>query len=413
MKKQIETIIIGGGQAGLATSYYLTQGGNEHVVFEQAAQVGNAWRNERWDSFTFVTPNWSFRLPGAEYQGDSPDGFMPRNEIVVSFEKYEELYHLPVQYNTRVNAVEPIPDRQGYLVQTDAGSWEAHNVVVATGLFQKSKIPAFSQKLSAEINQLHCGQYRNPHSLPNGAVLVVGSAQSGSQIAEELYQSGRTVYLCLGDAGRVPRRYRGKDIFEWLLAIGFFDRTIENLPSPEAKFGGNPHVSGRDGGHNLNLHQFVRDGVVLLGHIIAGTDNYLKLAPDHKESLAKSDNSEIEIIKQIETYIEKMGLDAPMGQLPQLRDGYEQKEISELDLLSAGITSIIWAAGYKFDFSFVKLPVTDLYGYPVQKCGVTDYPGLYFMGLPWLRNMKSGIVFGVGEDAEYIASVIGGNNRSN
>ena len=164
MQKRIETVIIGGGQAGLATSYCLTQRGRENVVLEKAAQAGNAWRNGRWDSFTFVTPNWSFRLPGSEYQGDSPDGFMPRNEIVAGFEQYAEHYHLPVQYNTTVHSVEPITNGQGYLVKTDEADWEARNVVVATGLFQQPKIPAFSQELSAQVTQLHSGQYRNPRA---------------------------------------------------------------------------------------------------------------------------------------------------------------------------------------------------------------------------------------------------------
>jgi putative flavoprotein involved in K+ transport len=406
MEKRIDTIIIGGGQGGLSTSYYLNQRGREHVVLEQAAQAGNSWRNGRWDSFTFVTPNWTFRLPGAEYQGDSPDGFMPLNDIVASFERYVRTYSLPVQYDTKVNSIEPIFEGEGYLVKADEADWKARNVVVATGLFQQPKIPLFSRELSAQINQLHSSQYRNPRTLPEGAVLVIGSAQSGCQITEELYQSGRKVYQCLGSAGRVPRRYRGKDIVEWLNLTGFFDRTVENLPSPAARFAGNPHVSGRDGGHTLNLHQFARDGVVLLGHIIGGNNTVLQIAPDHKECLTKADNFEIEIIKQIDNYIDRAGLNSELEDLPKLTDGYQREEITQLDLRSAGVTSIIWATGYTFDFNFVRLPVLDISGFPAQKHGVTDYPGLYFMGLPWLTKMKSGLLFGVGEDAEFIAAQI-------
>jgi putative flavoprotein involved in K+ transport len=247
--------------------------------------------------------------------------------------------------------------------------------------------------------------------LPPGAVLVVGSAQSGCQIAEELYQSGRTVYLCVGAAGRVPRRYRGRDMYEWLNLCGFFDRTAEQLPSPQARFAGNPHLSGRDGGHSLNLHQFARDGVVLLGHLQGAQDGRIGLAPDLKENLAKADKLEVEAVKLVDGYIQKNGLDAPPEKLPELRDGYQAREIGELNLRSAGITSIIWAMGYAFDFSMVKVPAFDDYGFPVQKRGVTDYPGLYFVGLPWLSKQKSGLLLGVGEDAALIASQIAGQIR--
>ena len=243
------------------------------------------------------------------------------------------------------------------------------------------------------------------HSL-TGAVLVVGSAQSGCQIAEELYLSGRKVYLCVGSAGRVPRRYRGKDIYEWMLLIGLLDRTVDKLPSPAARFAGNPHVSGKDGGRTLNLHQFFRDGVILLGHIQNGRGNTIQLSNDLKENLAKADKFETDLVKQIDEYIEKNGLKIPPEKLPELRDGYNAEEITELDLNAAGITTIIWAMGYDFDFSLIKMPITDGFGYPIQKRGVTDYPGLFFVGLPWLYKYKSGHLLGIGEDADYIASMI-------
>lgn len=408
MTRRIETIIIGGGQAGLATSYFLTQRGREHVILEQAAQAGNAWRNERWDSFTLVTPNWSFRLPGAEYQDDMPDGFMPRDEIVARLEQYAAHYHLPVRYGVRAISVEPTGDGQGYRVSTSAGDLEASNVVVATGLFQQPKIPAFSAALSPQITQLHSSQYRNPQSLPPGAVLVVGSAQSGCQIAEELYQHGRQVYLCVGSAGRAPRRYRGKDTYEWLLMVGFFDKTAEMLPSPKARFAGNPHLSGRDGGHSLNLHQFARDGVVLLGTLQGGQGHTVWLGGNLKENLAKVDRFEAEIVKMIDGYIAQKGIDAPPESLPILRDGYDAAEITELNLQDAGIHTVIWATGYRFDFSLVKLPIFDSDGYPIQKRGVTAYPGLFFLGLPWLTAQKSGLFAGIGEDADFVASAIAG-----
>jgi len=331
---------------------------------------------------------------------------MPRDEIVSYFKQYIESFHLPVHYQVRVTSVERDVDGQGFLVKTEGDILQARNVVIATGLFQRPKNPPFSSDLATRITQLHSGQYRNPMSLPPGAILVVGSGQSGCQIAEELYQNGRKVYLCVGSAGRVPRRYRGKDVYEWMNLSGILDRTVDKLPSPKAKFAANPRVSGRDGGRTLNLHQFARDGVVLLGYLQSAQGNRIWLASDLKDNLAKADNFEAEIVKLIDGFIAQAGLNAPSESLPELRDGYDTEEITELDLRSAGITTIIWAMGYGFDFSFVKLPVLDSDGYPLQKRDVTDYAGLYFVGLPWLYKYKSGHLIGVGEDADFIASAI-------
>ncbi len=403
MTEQVDTIIVGAGQGGLSTSYYLMQQGREHTILEQADQVAEAWR-ERWDSFTLITPNWTIRLPGAEYQGDDPDGFMARDEVITYFEEYIEQFKMPIRFGIRMTSVEPM--EAGYLVSTDKGEFESANVVIATGFNQQPRIPPFSSNLSAEIFQLHSSVYRNPEALPAGAVLVVGSAQSGCQIAEELYQRGINVYLSVSRAGRFPRRYRGKDITRWLDEIGFSDRTVDQLPSPKAKFQASAHGTGKDGGHTINLHQFARDGVVLLGHIQSVQEDRIVLAPDLKENLANTDKIEANIIKGIDNYIEKSGQDATIESLPELRDGYEAELIPELDLKSAGITSVIWATGYKFDFSLVKLPIFDEDGYPVQKRGVTGYAGLYFIGLPFLHTIKSGLLSGVGDDAAHVASSI-------
>ncbi len=331
---------------------------------------------------------------------------MPRDEVVARFEQYVERFHLPIHYGVRVTSVQPSARGQGYQVRADGAVWEAGNVVVATGLFQGPKVLRSSAGLSPRIVQLHSSLYRNPRSLPPGAVLVVGSAQSGCQIAEELYLDGRKVYLCVSSAGRVPRRYRGKDIYEWMSLNGSLERTADKLPTPRARFAGSAHVSGRDGGHALNLHKFARDGVVLLGRLQSASENTLRLAPDLKENLAMADKFEAEAVRRIDDFIAQNGLDAPRESLPTLRDGYDAEEISELDLRAAGITTIIWAMGYSFDFSLVKLPAFDGDGYPTQRRGVTDFPGLYFVGLPWLYKQKSGLLAGVGEDADFIASAI-------
>jgi putative flavoprotein involved in K+ transport len=402
----IQTIIIGGGQAGLSTSYFLCQKGHEHLVLERASQAGSVWRNDTWDSFTLLTPNWSIKLPGMSYSGNNPDGFMPRSELVSYFEKYIENFDLPIQYNTLVTEVTPLDDAEGYLVKTNDRTFQARTVIVATGQFQTAKVPEFNANIPERVLQIHSGQYRNPGQLPDGAVLIVGSAQSGTQIAEELHQSGRTVYLCAGSAPRLPRRYRGRDIFAWLADTGFTETTVDKLPSPRAKFAGNPHLSGRDGGRTINLHLFARAGVKLLGRLIGAADGKILLAPDLKESLARSDKAEADIAAMIDRFIEKNGISAPPESLPKYRDGYAVEEITELDLKDAGINTILWAIGYDFDYSLIKLPVTDEDGYPIQQRGVTAYPGLYFVGLSWLHKRKSPLLMGVGEDADFIASHI-------
>ncbi|MDX1617046.1 MAG: NAD(P)-binding domain-containing protein [Candidatus Promineifilaceae bacterium] len=402
--KKIETVIVGGGQAGLATSYHLKQLKREHIVFEQAEKAGNVWRNARWDSFTLVFPNWTMRLPGAHYDGDDPDGFLTKPEIVAYFEKYVEQFNLPVQYNIEVLEITLLEDGNGYQVKTSDGTFQAENVVMATGSFQKPRIPAFSASMPADILQIHSADYRNPKQLPEGAVLVVGSGQSGMQIAEELYQSGRKVYLSVGSTPRVPRRYRGRDIISWFVETGFFGQTVNTLPSPKARLASNPHLSGKDGGHSLNLHQFARDGVRLLGYLAGAQDGKVLLKPNLKENLAKADQVEKDIVGMIDRYIEKNGIDAPPDTLPDLEDGYSVEVITELDLESANINSVIWAIGYTADYSLVKLAITDEDGFPIQQRGVTQYPGLYFVGMTWLHKRDSATLPGVGEDVEYIVA---------
>jgi putative flavoprotein involved in K+ transport len=402
--ERVATVIVGGGQAGLATSYHLTQQGREHIVLEQATSPAHVWRDERWDSFTLVTPNWTLRMPGAEYNGPDRDGFLPRDDIVAYFADYVDRFQLPIAYGTRVVSIAPV-EGQRYRVTTPERSFVAENVVVATGYEQRPKIPAFAASLSPEITQLHSSQYRNPESLPEGAVLVVGSAQSGCQIAEDLYQSGRKVFLSLGGAGRVPRRYRGRDVVAWLLEIGFFDLTPDKLPVPREKFAA-PHVSGTRGGHTLNLHQFARDGVTLLGHVRSVSGSTISLAPDLHELLASADSFETDFQKMVDSFILATGRDAPEEELPQARDGYNQPVIETLDLAKAGVSTVIWATGYTRDYSLVQLPVVDASGFPIQEHGVTSYPGLYFVGIPWMPSLKSGILPGVGAFAGAVAAHI-------
>jgi putative flavoprotein involved in K+ transport len=408
MTEQVETVIIGGGQAGLALSYYLTRQGRTHLVLEQG-RVGETWRSGRWDSFTLNTPNWMTRLPGFPYQGDDPDGFLPREDIVAYLEQYAASFHTPLQCDVRVTALRRQPRGDGYLVVANNRTFKARNVVLATGAFPKPKLPPASAALSVDICQLHTSEYCNPQMLPSGAVLVVGTGQSGCQIAEELRESGRQVYLSTSSCGRLPRRYRGKDSIWWLTRTGFFDRTLDQLPSLTAKFACNPHVSGNHGGHDINLRQFARQGMILLGHVQAAQGKQIILAPDLEENLARADEFAAQITQGIDEYIKKTGMEVAANSTTAeapFNGASSTKPILTLDLQSAGISTIIWASGYQLDFGWVQIPVFDQAGSPVHQRGVTAFPGLYFLGLHWLYKTKSALLYGVGEDAAFIASAI-------
>jgi len=406
MVEKIESVIIGGGQAGLSLSYYLTQAGREHIVLEKSPEVADAWRNRRWDSFTLVSPNWTFKLPGAEYADSQPDGFMPKSEIVRRFEQYEQENHLPVRYSTEVSRVEHLPGQYRYRIFTHNKVYESKNVVIATGLYHKVKIPAYADQIPQNIHQIPSDAYRNPQTLPTGTVLVIGSAQSGSQIAEELNAAGRKVYLSTSSAGRVPRRYRGIDGFDWLTRIGFFDRTPTMLNSPKDRFFAAPHLSGKGGGHEINLHKFSRDGIILLGHTLGFEDGKLIFAPALMENLAKADEFAANAIKQIDAYILKNAMDLPREEVKILDDGFHVPIIHSLDLVAEDIGIIIWATGYSNDYSLVQLPILDSDNYPIADRGVTNFPGLYFIGMNWMNKFKTGFLMGVGESTKYVAEVM-------
>ena len=352
MPEQVEAVVIGGGQAGLAISYYLTQQGRTHVVLEQATQIAPAWRNGRWDSFTLVTPNWTVQLPGFPYQGNDPDGFMRRADVVRHLEQYATSFQTPVRCRVQVTAVDPARNGQGYLVTTaDAAHYATATVVVATGSFQFPKPSPFHGAWPSEILQLHSSHYRNPSVLPPGAVLVVGSADSGCQIAEELNESGRRVYLCVGRAVRRPRRYRGKDSMFWAITLGRVELTADQLPSPSARFAANPQLSGKDGGHTLNLHQFARNGVTLLGRLVRVEGHRIAFAPDLPENLANADKASDDFKHEVDAFVRRTGMDVPAPEpdlVDEVRSDVGRHAPATLDLKAAGITTVIWATGYGF-----------------------------------------------------------------
>jgi putative flavoprotein involved in K+ transport len=282
--------------------------------------------------------------------------------------------------------------------------------VIATGTFQAPRIPTFSQAIAPGLAQLHSSRYRNPEQLPPGGALVVGSGQSGCQITEELNEGGRDVYLCTSGVARAPRTYRGKDFTWWLVENGFVDRTVADLPSPDARFNPNPHVTGKDGGHTLNLHQFAKDGVTLLGHMEDASGWRVRLADNLMDNLKQADEAAAKMKQGIDTFIEKAGIDAPEEDQPVLKAGYDAEVMTELDLDAAGIRTIIWATGYTWDYSWIGGLDVDEFGYPVQERGVTQQKGLYFVGLHWLHTLKSGLLLGVGDDAAHIANHIDGRS---
>ena len=397
---------MGGGQAGLALSYHLRRLGSEHVILERA-RVAERWRSERWDSLAFQFPSWSIRLPGHAYETDDPEGFAPRDEIVRFLERYHELVKAPVRTGVNVRAVSVKPGSSRFLVETDGGSLEAANVVVATGPYQEPALPPPSADMPSHLVQVHSSRYRNPAALPPGAVLVVGSGASGCQIAEDLAAAGRRVYLSVGRHSRMPRRYRGHDIFWWLDVIGRLDHTVDDRPP--ATRGVNPLVTGAGGGHDIDLRRYAGEGMALLGHLRGVHDGRLVLAPDLDAELARGDEAFAAVTTMVDEHVLKTGLGAPPDDAGRMVQAGSRAPIVaplELDLASAGITAVVWATGYRSDFGWIRLNVFDEAGAPTQRRGVTGCPGLYFLGLPWLWKLKSSVLCGVGEDAEFIAEHI-------
>ena len=406
----IETVVVGGGQAGLAMSYYLGQRGLEHVILERR-RVAERWRSERWDSLCFQAPNWNVRLPGFAHQAADPDAFAPRDDVVRYIEGYACAIGAPIRCGVAATALRQKPGSTRLVIETTAARFEARNVVIATGPFQ---IPAASPIACCKIVQLHSSQYRNPEFLPPGAVLIVGSGNSGCQIAEELSAS-RRVYLSVSGHQRTPRRYRGKDCIWWNLALGDADKTVDQRVDAQPS----RLMTGVGGGHDVDLRRLSADGVVLLGRVLGGRDGRLTLAPDLGENLIRGDDSLVTLMRRCDDHVIRNALDfpAPAPCAEPLPDPREVADpILTLDLTSAGISTIIWANGFHYDFSWIDLPIFGSCTEPSNRVpshtrGITRVPGVYFLGLPWLYKWKSAFLFGVGEDAEYLSAQIAGGSE--
>ena len=402
--RSIDTLVVGGGQAGLTSSYHLARRGVDHVVLE-AGRIGESWRSRRWDSFTLVTPKWMIALPDLPAGAggtDDPDSFLPRAAIIDMLTTWAASLAAPVREGLAVTSVTHDPAGTGYLVETTDGPWRARRVIAATGTYRTPRRPPFAADVPASIMQLDITAYRNPEALPPGAVLVVGSGQSGCQVVEDLRLAGRDVYLSVGSAGRFIRHYRGRDGLRWLVAGGFFDLTEAQWADPRGRRAPNPHITGARGGHTINLHRFARDGVHLVGRIHGGAGGRLRVAEDLHARLAGADAIAAKFRQGVDEQIARTGLAVPgpedSDDYPG-DDGFRVPQLTELDLGAAGITNVIWACGFAPDFSYLRLPVLADDGWPVHDGGITSESGLGFVGLRFQTTAKSDLLFGVAADA--------------
>jgi len=398
MPERIGTIVIGGGQAGLSVSRELTQAGVEHTVLERG-RVAETWRG-RWDSFCLVTPNWSVQLPGHPYDGEDPDGFMPRDELVAYLERYAGAVEAPVREGVEVSSLRPHAGG-GLELETSAGDIVASNVVLSTGAYQRPHRPAAAATFPGDLLQIGVESYRNPGELPAGPVLVVGSGQSGCQIAEELHEAGRDVFLACGRAGWSPRRIADRDLVWWLDAAGDFEDRVEDLPEPRARLVANVQASGHRGGHDLHYRTLQRMGVTLLGHFLAAEGGTVRFATDLGDSVAFGDQRNAKLMEGFRKTAARLGL--PELDLPD--PGPIDTDTPELVDLS-GFGAVVFAGGFRPGYgSWVHCPgAFDELGFPVHREGAsTVVGGLFFVGVHFLRKRKSSLLIGVGEDAAIVA----------
>ncbi|GAA1840802.1 MSMEG_0569 family flavin-dependent oxidoreductase [Microlunatus capsulatus] len=413
--RHVPVVVVGAGQAGLSASWYLTRHGVEHLVLERDT-AAHAWRDSRWDHFTLVTPNWQCRLPGFPYPGPDPDGFMTREQVLAYLADYVALVDPPLREHVTVTSVQQ-DGSGGFLVSTRSASGDvevlrADHVVVATGGYHDPHVPRLADRLPEDLVQVHSSAYRHADALPPGAVLVVGSGQSGAQIAEDLHLEGRRVHLVVGSAPRVARFYRGRDCVAWLEDMGTYDVPVQQQPGGlAAREKTNHYVTGRDGGRDIDLRAFARDGMRLHGRLLGCTGTRLALAPTLEASLDAADAVAESIKDAIDVHIAKLGLDAPTEPryVPVWRP---ESESTALDLAAEGITSVVWAVGFRSNFRWLRVPVFDGEGQPCHERGVTAVEGLYFLGLPWLHTWGSGRFAGVDRDAAHVVEHLAARVRT-
>jgi len=409
--RQIETVVVGAGQAGLVMSRLLSQAGREHVVLDRRASLGGAWQ-DRWDAFRLVSPNWTVGMPGLEYEGAEADGFMARDELVGWFRRYAAVIDAPVELETDVTRLSVVDGATGrFRLETSRGPILARDVVVAGGPFQTPHVPQIASALSPRIQQVHSHHYRRPDDLAPGRVLLIGTGQSGVQLAEELRDAGREVILAVGHCGTVPRVYRGHDFFWWLRGLssltpadGVTLPRVEDLPGPAARFACNPQLSGHGGGHTVDLRRMAAAGGVRLVGRFEGADGTLaRFAPDLGEKLAFADGFFGDRLRwRFDALADRLGVSDPPDAPEPLP--FEPPEVTRLDLEAEVISAILWTSGYRPAFGWIDLPIFDVFGLPRQAGGVTELPGLTFIGLPWMIDMGSANLVALVRDAERLAA---------
>ncbi len=406
----IKVVVVGGGQAGLSASYFLSKSGIEHVVLERSQRF-HSWKNDRWDSFCLVTPNWQCRLPEWPYTGHDPTGYMVKDDIVDYLEGFANSFEPPIQEGVRVTDVERCPDDK-ISITTNKSRWLADFVILATGSYDLQVKPDFSKNLNPDIVQISSKSYKRPSDIPDGTCLVIGTGQSGVQMMEDLWMEGRDVRLSVGSAPRSPRVYRGRDATDWLYEIGEYSKTIEEQADPrhtEAKT--NHYLSGRDGGHEIDLRDFALKGLKLYGTVSHIQNDHIFFKSDLEENLDQADESYLKICRMIDDYIETEGIDAP--DIPVFTKKWKPaKETPSLNMTTEGITSILWCTGFKPDYSWLKIDCLDERGRPIHKRGITSQSGVYFLGLNWLNTWGSGRFLSVADDAEFLVDNIKNNLRS-
>ena len=393
-------MIVGGGQAGLAVSHELTALNVDHTVLERS-RVAQTWR-DRWDSFCLVTPNWSVQLPGRAYDGDDPDGFMSRDEIVRHLEVYAESFSAPVREGVEVTSLDAAPEG-GFTLMTSGSVLFADCVVLATGAYQRPHRPAGAATLPANLLQIDAEGYLNQSALPPGKVLVVGSGQTGCQLAEELNEAGREVFLACGRAPWGLRRIEGRDIIYWAIETGSFDEKLADLPSPSARLVANIQATGHGGGHDLHYRVLQQIGVTLVGHFLGAEDGRALFASDLAASVAFGDARYSETRERIARICSERGMPAPQMPDPAPFDARAPRSV---DL--AGFGAVIFTSGFRPDYSsWVHFEAFDEMGFPIHEDGAsTVVRGLYFCGVHFLRKRKSSLLIGVGEDAAIVARTI-------
>lgn len=401
--QEIEVLVVGAGQAGVAMSEHLSGYGVPHLVVERH-RVAERWRSERWDSLVTNGPVWHDRFPGLEFPGLAPDDFATKDQVADYLAAYAEKIGAPVRCGVEVTAVHRNAGRPGFRVQTSAGVIDARYVVAATGPFQRPVIPELVPEGAGPVS-IHSSSYRGPGQLPGGAVLVVGAGSSGVQIAEELQKSGRPVYLSVGPHDRPPRRYRGRDFVWWLGVLGKWEAATPPLGAEHVTIA----VSGARGGHTVDFRVLAASGIRLVGRAVAFDNGTMRFAPDLGDNIANGDASYLSLLDEADAYIRRNGADLPeepeariLGPAPEC----VTSPVLELDLAGAGVTSIVWATGYRVDYSWLNVDAFDENGRPRHQRGVSAEPGVYFLGLPWQSRRGSSFIWGVWHDAKYLADHI-------